>query len=215
MSHELVALIRTSPDGNYDKRQGDVICVKLAEHASWGKKDLSYHQPIPWDDDNLKQIMENSIANNEQPYSEPIICLPYKQVAKSITITGDYDPIGPVDVTKTRSSKYFNINGIQDETLKANILNNNSVVDLSEFTEEILTSCTISKTEEQINQEYEQNKTTYFNMTLTPNPAYTSPSIAAEERETLSRYVRNLKQYYNVDAKIIDGKIAIIEQGEF
>ena len=52
-------------------------------------------------------------------------------------------------------------------------------------------------------------------MTLTPNPAYTSPSIAAEERETLSRYVRNLKQYYNVDAKIIDGKIAIIEQGEF
>jgi len=215
MSHELVALIRTSPDGNYDKRQGDVICVKLAEHASWGKKDIAYHQPIPWDDDNLKQIMETSIANNENPYAEPIICLPYKQVAESITITGDYDTIGPVDVTKTRSSKYFNIDGIQDQTLKSNILNNNSVVDLSEFTEDVLTSCTVFKTEEEINQEYEQNKIAYLNMTLKPNPAYTNPSIAAEERETLSRYVRNLKQYYNVDAKIIDGKIAIIEEGEF
>jgi len=213
MAHELEALIRTSPDGDYDKRQGDVICVKLAEKASWGYQELRYHQPIPWDDDNLKQILESS--SEHQPYSEPVIALPYKQVSEPTMISGDYGvQIGPVSVTKTRSSKYFNINNIQDTNLKANVFNNDSVVTLEDFTEEVLLSCTVVKTEPEINQEYEANKASYFNMAKTPNPGYTSPAIAAEEQETLSRYVRNLKHYYNVDAKIIDGKIAIIEQGE-
>ena len=44
------------------------------------------------------------------------------------------------------------------------------------------------------------------------NPPYEDAAIAAKERGALERYVNQLKKYYNVDAKIVDGKIAVADR---
>lgn len=211
MSHELEALIRTGGDGAYAQRRGDVICVKLASQAAWGTEELKYHQPVPWDDDNLTQQLEQMISENLVQH--PIISLPYSQTEHNVILTNSNNAqVGPVSITKTRSYKYFNIDNIQDETLKNNILDNEIAVFSHEITDEILNVCALDKTEVEINQEFETNKLRYLDIVSQANPPYEDAAIAAKERGALERYVNQLKKYYDVDAKIVDGKIAVADR---
>jgi len=215
MSHELEALIRTDGDGAYAQRAGDVVCVKLSHQAYWGLEELRHLQPVPWDDDDLKQKLENMLSNGAV---DAVIPLPYKQIATGVMISnGNQGQVGPVEVIKTRSSKYFNIDSIQDQTLKNNIIDNEIIVPVENITDDILNLCVLQKTEVEINAEFEANKLRYLDIISKENPSFENPMIASKEKESLERYARQLKQYYNIDAKVVDGKISVYDkqpQGE-
>jgi hypothetical protein len=211
MAHELEALIRTDGDGAYAQRRGDVICVKLASQAFWGTEELKYHQPVPWDDNNLKQQLEQMIT--EDGVSHPMVTLPYKQIEHNVVLTdSDGGQVGPTTIIKTRSYKYFNIDNIQNESLKNHILDNEIAVSSHDITDEILNACVLDKTGVEINQELETNKSRYLDIIATENPPYADAQSASDEKAALQRYVNQLKKYYNVDAKIVDGKIAVADR---
>tara|TARA_Y100001938_G_C8087744_1_gene433069 strand:+ start:1566 stop:2054 length:489 start_codon:yes stop_codon:yes gene_type:complete len=147
----LQALIRVANDSTGTKRQGDVICVKLYEQAVWGSEEIKFHQAVPWIDNDLELTMR-------QHHSDfPVFTTPYI-VRETVLCEGPEGTESSIDVCKTRSSKYFDINEIEDEYLKQKIISNSDVVSADELQVEIIDKCIKDKTESQINTEFEFNK---------------------------------------------------------
>ena len=146
----LQALIRVAEDSQGTKRRGDVICVKLYDQASWGKEEIKYHQAVPWQDDSLEETMR---ATSDFP----VFMTPY-MIRETITLNGPNNIEVPLEVCKTRSSKYFDIDEIDSDYLKQQILSNEHVVVADDIEIETTERCIKDKTEEQINSEYEFNK---------------------------------------------------------
>ena len=146
----LQALIRVAGDSQGTKRRGDVICVKLYEQASWGKEEIKYHQAVPWQDDTLESTMRASS-------DFPVFMTPY-MIKETIVLNGPNDIQVPLEVCKTRSSKYFDIVQITSEYLKAQIISNDHIVTADDIEIQTSEQCIKDKSEEQINLEYEFNK---------------------------------------------------------
>ena len=75
----LEALIRTKMSGK-DKRMGDVICVKLSEHADWGSLELRVHQAVPWHDYDLEQRLRSLIEVNKDHNNNRSKLIPKKYI---------------------------------------------------------------------------------------------------------------------------------------
>jgi hypothetical protein len=147
----LQALIRVADDSSGTKRQGDVICVKLYEQASWGTEEIKYHQAVPWHDDSLEETMK---ATSDFP----VFMTPY-MIKETIVLNGPNDIEVPLEVCKTRSSKYFDINEIENEYLKEHIISNHHVVSADDIEIEVSDKCIKTKTETQMDVEFAFNKT--------------------------------------------------------
>lgn len=147
----LQALIRVADDSSGTKRQGDVICVKLYEQSVWGLEEIRFHQAVPWLDDVLESTMR------DHPSDFPVFTTPY-MVTETVLFRGPDDTEVAVEVCKTRSAKYFDIHEIEDTYLKERVISNQHVVSADDLEVEISDKCIKTKTESQINTEFEFNK---------------------------------------------------------
>ena len=142
MNNMLQALIRTSKD-SLGKRRGDVICVKLKEYADWGSEELKFHQPVDWKDEDLENKMREHLKCNFGGF--PVVSLPYKLVSET-------------EVCKTRSSKFFDFEKLEDFKLKERIISNDQEVKAEEIEQHVTSVCIREKTEKEIEEEFQENK---------------------------------------------------------
>ncbi len=152
----LQALIRTKNNDFGTKNIGDVICVKLKEHAFWGGEELKYHQALNWFDDELENRMRSS---EDSPIGGFIVSItPYQEKQNVDLYDEENSLLGNFDVCKTRSRKYFNINNLNDDELISRIIDDNIVVHPDEIEDEKVLSCISDKSEIEIEQEFDMNK---------------------------------------------------------
>lgn len=143
-----------------DKRMGDVICVKLSEHAEWGSLEMRVHQPVPWLDYDLEQQMRSLIvANIDTPgYAPPAIITPYKLSEPTEIKNDNGKTISLVDVTLTRSLKYLDFGQIKSEELRNKMISNEFVVFPEELDPQEIMSAAKNKTNQEVSNEFEENK---------------------------------------------------------
>jgi len=111
----LEALIRTKNSACSDKRQGDVICVKLKDFADWGAMERRVHMVVDWEDDYLENEMREKNTTT--------VVTPYKMNEQCSINDTKGNQIFYGSVTKTRSKKYFDIQlEIQKEKHEQDIL---------------------------------------------------------------------------------------------
>jgi len=179
----LEALIRKKESGGLDKFQGDVICVKLKELSDWGATEIRVHKVVEWQDEELENSMREELAIRG---ASPVRITPYKILEKCEILDDKGQSIYNGDVTKTRSSKYFNIDsGKQEE-----------------------------KSAERIQKEFELNKRKLKEDILKDKPAVKqeNKSISDDEKQILDKYVEALKSI-GVTSDVVDGGIKILNKG--
>jgi len=148
----LEALIRVRQEASFHKRSGDVICIKLKEHADWGKEEVKFHQAVPWFDEKLESKMRREWLETG---IFPVAVTPYKIDEKFYLKyrKKTYEK----SILKTRSYKYFDINELTEE-IRQNIISDNVVEDLNHIDLDKIKTCIKTKTEEEISLEFEKNK---------------------------------------------------------
>ena len=159
----LEALIRTKNSRAYDKGPGDVICIKLEGFADWGSMETRVHQVVPWIDDELELQLREEIKKTGTVDAR---ITPYKQVETVDFVNYRGDLICSKEVTKTRSYKYFNIESIEDPTLKKDVIRDDCYVEPYFFREIDIQKYISQKTEEEIIIEFEYNKNQIKNSLL-------------------------------------------------
>ena len=152
----LQALVRTKNNGFGTKNAGDVICVKLKEHASWGGEELKYHQALNWFDEELENSMRSL---EESPVGGFTVSITPYQLKESVDLYDEQNELlGNFEVCKTRSKKYFNINNLNDDELTQRIISDDVIVYPDEIEEQQVVGCISEKNDGQIQQEFEMNK---------------------------------------------------------
>ena len=101
----LQALIRTKESNSSDKCRGDVICIKLKEHADWGSMEIRIHKAVDWEDEELEQSMRSQF---DETGIAPVLITPYRE-SEYTELTESGQVISEDAVTKTRSRKYFDL----------------------------------------------------------------------------------------------------------
>tara|TARA_B100000287_G_scaffold429031_1_gene481535 strand:+ start:409 stop:1035 length:627 start_codon:yes stop_codon:yes gene_type:complete len=200
----LEALIRTKDSENSDKCCGDVICLKLKEHSDWGALERRVHQVVDWEDEQIESQMRADFKNTGVP---PVLITPYKEVENTTIYDDDGFKIAEKQVTKTRSKKFFNINKIADESLKAKIqgdfeevvLDNNMGLIEDKSEQQILDEFIFNKNAERLHAI--QNKINYI---------LESKKDRKQLNDLNLNYLRKqlwLLRKRGVNADIVDGKI--------
>lgn len=115
----LEALIRTRESNISDKCRGDVICVKLKEHADWGSMEIRIHKVVDWDDSELEQSMREQLNKTGIP---PVLITPYKE-SEYTEITENGHVLSEENVTKTRSRKYFDLDSNEQKVKSEEAVN--------------------------------------------------------------------------------------------
>ena len=156
----LEALIRTKDSGlNSDKRRGDIICVKLKLYSSaknWGQEERRVHRVIPYEDQELETKMMSEMSRTG---ITPVFITPYKKTEITELFDESGNSLGIFEITKTRSQKYLDIDSIPEESDFKKIIEagNTQLLrsgDLKDYFK--------NKTEEEISQEFEQNKQAFL-----------------------------------------------------
>tara|TARA_R110000824_G_scaffold14899_10_gene63060 strand:+ start:843 stop:1337 length:495 start_codon:yes stop_codon:yes gene_type:complete len=101
----LEALIRTKASRGTDKYRGDVICVKIKELADWGSMEIRIHKVVDWQDEELEKSMREQFDKTGIPQ---VVITPYKETERA-ELLEDGELIAILTATKTRSSKYFDL----------------------------------------------------------------------------------------------------------
>ena len=118
-SKMLQALIRTKESNSSDKCRGDVICIKLKEHADWGSMEIRIHKVVDWEDDELERLMRGQLDKTGIP---PVLITPYKE-SEYTEIIENGQVLSEENVTKTRSRKYFDLDLNQQKVKSDEIVN--------------------------------------------------------------------------------------------
>ena len=200
----LQALIRTKDSSSYDgKRRGDVICVKLKEFADWGAVEIRVHQPVDWIDADLESEMRSE-------YSEtgiaPIRITPYlhKEEVEFIGTSGVV--LARFDVTKTRSTKYLDIDSIENTNIKNQVIGDGAAVELNGYEHLIK-----DKTTEELFEEFESNKS----QTRRLLEGRMADKAEITETEEIIKALNTIKKQLRLDGisiDIIDGKFVEVEE---
>tara|TARA_R110000824_G_scaffold97267_1_gene232303 strand:+ start:2451 stop:3047 length:597 start_codon:yes stop_codon:yes gene_type:complete len=197
----LSALIRTKSPMASEKRRGDVICIKLFELADWGGMEIRVHQPTMWVDSELENEMRLEFEKTGIP---PVRITPYKQ-EQTVEFIGESGlTIARKKVVKTRSSKYLDIDSIEDTNTKNLIIGDGVAYSLTDATGLIK-----DKTEEQIEEEFEFNKNVQREAVERMMNNDKDPS--SEIIKILSKIKRELKED-GVSIDIVDGKFMEVEE---
>ena len=197
----LSALIRTKSPIASEKRRGDVICVKLSELADWGSMEIRVHQPTMWVDSELEDEMRLEFEKTGIP---PVRITPYKQEELVHFIGESGLTIARKKVVKTRSSKYLDIDSIEDINTRNLITGDGVAYDLGDATMLIK-----DKTEEQIKEEFEFNKSVERESIERMMKNNTGQSY--EIIKVLSKIKKELKED-GVSIDIVDGKFMEVEE---
>jgi len=118
-SKMLQALIRTKESNSSDKCRGDVICIKLKEHADWGSMEIRIHKVVDWEDDELEQSMRSQFDETGIP---PVLITPYRE-SEHTELTEGGRVISEDVVTKTRSRKYFDLDLNEQKVKSEEVVN--------------------------------------------------------------------------------------------
>jgi len=200
----LQALIRTKDSSSYDgKRRGDVICVKLKEFAYWGALEIRVHQPVDWIDEELESEMRLEYSNTG---SAPVRITPYSESEEVEFINTSGYRLAKVDVAKTRSRKYLDIDAIQDINIKNQVIGNGAAVEINGFE-----SLIKNKTEEQILEEFESNKSETRKLLEKRMSDKDNITDTQEIIKALNKIKKQL-ELDGVSIEIIDGKFLEVEE---
>jgi hypothetical protein len=198
----LSALIRTKSPVASEKRRGDVICVKLYELADWGGMEIRVHQPCMWVDESLENEMRSEFKKTGIP---PVRITPYKREALVEFIGESGLTMAIKNVIKTRSSKYLDIDSIEDINTKNQIIGNGIAFELGDVTELIK-----DKTQAQIEEEFKFNK----NNEREAIERIISGSNKNDAHKIIKQLSKIRKELEDdgVDIDIIDGKFVEVEE---
>ena len=200
----LQALIRTKNSSSYDgKRRGDVICVKLKEFANWGGMEIRVHQPVDWIDSELEDEMR--LEYNETGV-EPIRLTPYAEEEEVEFINTSGFLLARVNVTKTRSRKYLDIDSIEDINLKNQVIGDGAAAELNDFE-----SLIKDKTEEQISEEFQSNKSETRKL-LEKRMADKDEVTETQEIIKALNKIKKQLQLDGISIDIVDGKFLEVQE---
>ena len=200
----LQALIRTKDSSSYDgKRRGDVICVKLKEFADWGALEIRVHQPVNWIDADLEAEMRLEYSNTG---FAPVRITPYAESEEVEFINTSGYRLAKVDVAKTRSRKYLDIDSIQDINIKNQVIGNGAAVEINDFE-----SLIKDKTEEQILEEFESNRSETRKL-LEKRMADKDKITDTQEIIKALNKIKKQLELDGVSIEIIDGKFLEVEE---
>lgn len=180
----LEALIRTKDSASFDKRKGDVICLKLKEFSEWGAMEQRVHMVTDWEDSEIELEMRESFNKTGIP---PVFITPYKKTSEQEVFDNNGNKIYSGEITITRSEQYFNLDTGEKLEKTSSQITQEFEENVEAIKAEVLKEKPKPEAEEQMTSEESQK-------------------VADEYSNYLLKLQKDLSKY-NIKTQIIDGKL--------